>query len=396
MEGSKFQSPFEFFEHCSNSEKIQKLNPSKTLGRVYNITKIKDIADSLSLAGSLKNIKGSGVPVTYKAARALSKAANTKLLGDQLSKKDHEFHFPLLSYFKFTDDPIFKSPNNLIQKLSSSGVKLIDDFHQMFNGLYNPSTRKLSLESVRFFKEDRILSLLYSCTRILMSPESDSKAHSNCFLARIPVVVRFIFDRQLIEISFPLFYEPLANIMKVEGKYPTRFQQIFEQINVKLVNLLGTPLGGVNFDKIPLHLEVNCGAEDMGWQIEPQVAASFDLKQNVVPLKQIFDSFIHNLELECKSLRKTNPLNNINLYSIFRALKEQGYTLQMIQSVPFKQRGARTKVSLINGERNSGMPPFLFVPESRADILKNLRMEVWNSQIVKVENPYSIVALLPN
>jgi hypothetical protein len=132
----------------------------------------------------------------------------------------------------------------------------------------------------------------------------------------------------------------------------------------------------------------------MGWQIEPQESASFDLKQNVVPLKKIFESFSDTLKIECDVYGIENPLEKIQLYKIFRALKEQGYTCQMVQSVPFGARGGKILISLLNGNRNS-TPSIFLLSDRNYSIINKLRMEVWKSQLVKVPNPYIIDNLLP-
>lgn len=395
MEGSDFNTQDQFLFACQARDQLKKLNIAKVLGRTYNIAELRQLAEATGVSNVGKKIKGLGVNKTYSLAEIISKQSSPKIIGQTLSKIDHDFYFPFVSYLNFPNSKkIFESPKSLLNKLKEGNISLENGYTQLFNGLTEPASRSLKIESVKHYKTEKIVSILASCTRVIISPNSKSTAYDNCFVCRIPTIIKFLFDRQLVELSLPYFYEPLAGAMRVEGGHPARFQEICNQLISRISSVTGESLGAINFDNVVLHLESNCGATDMGWQIEPQESASFDLKQNVIPLKQIFESFTDTLKVECDAYGIKNPLEKVQLYEIFRALKEQGYTCQMVQSVPLGSRGGKVLISLLNGDRNS-TPPIFHLSDRGYNTIQKLRMEVWKSQKVKIENPYVISNLLP-
>lgn len=394
MEGNKFSTQEEFLFASQQSDDVKQMNIANVLGRIYNISELRQIALDIQIENVEKTIQGLGINKRYSLADIISNKSSHEEIGKTLSDIDHDFYFPFVSYLNFPSHDIFKSPSSLIDKLKQEKISLTNGYCQIFNGITKPASRNLKIESVKYNDKERIISILFSCTRVIMSPNSNSTAYQNCFVSRIPALIKFIFDRELIELSLPYFYEPLAAAMKVEGGRPARFQEICNQLISYISKISGVDPKGIDFETVVLHLESNCGATDMGWQIEPQESASFDLKQNVIPLKKIFESFTATLKLECDAYGIENPLEKVHLYEIFRALKEQGYTSQMVQSVSLGPRGADVLVSLLNGDRNS-TPPLLFLSERGSLIIDKLRMEIWKSQKVVVKNPYKISNLLP-
>ncbi|MCP3941689.1 MAG: hypothetical protein GY710_09445 [Desulfobacteraceae bacterium] len=394
MEGSDCNTQEQFLFECKARDKLKNLNIAKVLGRIYNIAELRNVAEVTGVSNVQKKIEGLGVNKRYSLAEIISKQSSPKRIGETLSKIDHDFYFPFVSYLGFPNSRIFQSPKSLLSKLKEKNISLENSYTQIFNGLTEPASRSLKIESVKYYETENIVSILASCTRVIISPNSKSTAYENCFVCRIPTIIKFLFDRQLVELSLPYFYEPLAGAMKVEGSHPARFQEIFNQLISRISNMTNESLCGINFDNVVLHLESNCGATDMGWQIEPQESASFDLKQNVIPLKQIFESFTDTLKVECDAYGIKNPLEKVQLYEIFRALKEQGYTYQMVQRVPLGDRGGKVLISLLNGDRNS-TPPIFHLSDRGYSIIQKIRMEVWKSQQVKINNPYTISNLLP-
>lgn len=393
MEGNDFRNDLEFITACFDPKKFKPLNISNVLARVYSLKELRHLGSKLSIRDEIKNNTEQGRNVTYSYAAHMAKHISAKEIGDTLSSEEHSFNFAFVSYLSLPKKKI-KSASHLLGILRENGYNLESSFIQIFNGITHPAGRVPRVESIKYEKTESAITILTSCTRVLMSPNSNSTAYENCFLCRIPALIKFIFERELIELTFPYFYEPLSGFMRVTGERPARFQELCGELINIVFNLTGEKFSIIDFEKFILHLELNCNAEDMGWQFEPQESASFDLKQNVIPLKKIFDSFNKNLDLECKALGKNNPLENVDLYHYFRALKEQGYTCQMVQSAPLGPRGGKVLLSLMNGERDS-FPPILFLSDRSGSIYNNLQQEIQKSQEILISNPYKISNLLP-
>lgn len=399
MEGHLFGSEDEFFEQCSSSKYERNLNIEKVLSKIYPISILDRLAESLGypLAEFKKKNKEKGVKSTYSLARDISKKYERKIIAEKILDIEYEAYFPFITYFSFHDKEHLSSSSTFVNLLINKGYKFEDDKCVVKNGILNPNGRYPKLESIKKHHGENIVSLVYSCTRMLFSPDAQSKSFTDTFLCRLPIIVRFIFDRELIEISIPYYYEHHAAKLKETGDYPQRLQELFQIMNTQLINLLSSTLGGIDYSNFSLHLEFKCGGVDMGWQIEPQDSASFNAKQNVVPLKEIFEEFESSLNKECMAMGVKNPLNEFNLYTIFRAIKEQGHTLQLNLNVPFGKKGKIVSFFLIYGAKNTSYPPVIRISSCDKNIIEKLRLEVWKSiQIEKNKNPYSLTSLLNN
>lgn len=399
MEGRNYQSQELFIANCLDVNRLKPLNAAKTLARIYPLPNISVLADKLGIQGipdALKKTREKGVARRYVATEKIKEAATSKAIGAKLSELDHEFSFPFISYLGIPNDANLEKPNQLLELLKKNNLSIEDDKRFLFNSLTNPPGRSLKLESIRKFKDESIVSLLYTCTRTLISPnKSNTRTWDNCFVCRLPVLVKFIFDYGLIEISLPDFYEPIAGPMRVEGNNPERYQILFREAADQIEGLTNIKFKRINFDNISLHLELKCGAVDMGWQIEPQASAWFDLKQNVIPLKSILSSFAEDLAKECAAKRVKSPLADVDLYKIFRAIKEQGYTSHMVQEVPLIPKRKQLKLSVLYGKRDKALPPILCIHPYHNIYLKELRFEIYKSQKIEYNNPYKLNAILP-
>lgn len=399
VDGSEFRSEDEFFEECTASKKDKKLNIENVLARIYPVGTLRVLAENLGfpLEKFTKKTKSTSEYANYALAKELSRKHSIESIAEELIDLEHDINFSFISYFTFPDIVSLKSKKVLVAHLEEEGYRFKNDKCIVNNGVLNPHGRYPKLESIKRGSTENIVSLIYSCSRILFIPKYKTNSFEDSFLCRIPIVVNFLFDRQLIEVSMPYYYEHFAKKVSATGDYPQRLQEIFEIMNKKLVNLLSSSLGGVDYSNFTLYLESKCGGVDMGWQIEPQDSASFNAKQNVVPLKEIFEDFEITLNRECKALGVDSPFGNIKLYHVFRAIKEEGHTLQLNLKIPLGKKGKKVKFFLIYGEKNSSYPPIIRISDCSKEIMENLRLEMWKSiQVAKIPNPYSLTTLLMN
>jgi hypothetical protein len=197
------------------------------------------------------------------------------------------------TYFRFPySEPFSKpSPDLLLQRLEREGFHISSDFATFYNGMKKPKGRSCELESVKISHSENVVSFLLSCTRILTTPEGRQADFRDFFLARIPVVMRLLFDHQLIEISLPSFSEPVRLFPDTPFNIPARYQAVIESAQAWLVNTFSAPPRTINFGQVTLYLEAEHHAIDMGWRIAPQSEAEFDLRQGAIPLQKILESF---------------------------------------------------------------------------------------------------------
>ncbi|MBN2267224.1 MAG: hypothetical protein JW725_02680 [Candidatus Babeliaceae bacterium] len=268
------------------------------------------------------------------------------------------------------------------------------DFAFLFNGISNPPGRACELESVRVFDSDDTVSFLFSCTRVLVVPDGETRSLEHLFLARIPVIVRYLFRYALVEISIPHFSEPAGFSTNSSHRTPERYQAITTYTRSELQQILPHRIRAINFAKLTLYLEAHCDAVDMGWRIEPQEEAEFDLTQSLIPLKKILGSFSKQLKDECQRRGRNDLLSGLNLYQVFRALKEDSYTYSLVLQAPIGRRGGEYLISALYGPRNAAGDPILFVPDNNRSVIESIRDAVNQSQIVEIINPYDLDALL--
>ena len=337
-----------------------------------------------------------GVGRRYDIAKKIvSYVPDPAVIGEALSFLDHEFHFPWLTYFRFPNSDLYSSLDTFLEFLKVRDIWHSGKFRYCFNGFTEPRGRACELESVRVFEEDSVVSFLFSCTRVLVVPDGQPGSFEYLFLTRIPVVVRFLFEHELVEMAMPTFSEPLR-VSDFDNAVPGRYQAISSSVRSQLVNLLPDGLGPVNFAKFTLYLEVCLDAVDMGWRIEPQDEASFDLRQRLVPLKRILDSFSESLNRELKRRNLDSPILDMDLYKVFRSLKERSYTYHLVLEVPIGRRGGKYLISTLYGPPNSGSDPFLWIPGNGAPVISLIHDAISESQTARINNPYNIDLLFAN
>jgi hypothetical protein len=83
----------------------------------------------------------------------------------------------------------------------------------------------------------------------------------------------------------------------------------------------------------------------------------------------------------------------MNLYNIFRALKEQSYTYSLVLQLPVGTRKGKIFLSTLYGPPNSGYTPLLWLKKTNSNIAKHIRDTVSQSHIENFENPYDLSIL---
>jgi hypothetical protein len=402
MLGSSFKSFDQFKQACESNRQI--LAPYEVLAKIYTANQLRFIAESASVdmdqrLEQLELGKRFGVGMRYNDARALSDALNYDpiQIGQLLARLDHYLYFPFVTYLRFPDWPDYASMDQLLTQLAINHASLFStDLVTMRNGLVEPSGRSCGLESTRVDRDRNTLSLLFSCTRILVVPDAQYSSVENYFLARVPVMVRLLFDYELVEISMPAFSEVSGATTGAAHRMPERYQLTVENAIAAAIQILPGPKGlrTISFQKVMLYLEQNMNAQDMGWKIEPEHEAAFDLR-GLVPLKNVLNNFSESLKAECiKRGIPSHPLANTDLYRIFRALKEQSYTYLLVLDAPVRSRGGGQSISALYGPENSLYPPVLWIPGIDRFIAEAIRGAVRESQVVQVSNPYDLNSLL--
>jgi hypothetical protein len=394
MIGKDYESYESFITSCK-SQRIS-LDSRRILGKLYTIEQLRELAEYLQISssdlnevieeGDSENKKG--VTRRYDFAKAISRLVSAEQIGETISYLDHSFHFPILFYLRIPHKTSINSQVDLIKSLKQHHASINDDHFQMvFNGMINPAGGASVLESIRLHEEDSV-SLLFSCSRVLLSPEGQIGNYNDYFLARVPVLVYFYFSRRLIEISMPTFSE-VVSIHSISTRFPDRYQIIAQGMQPNLLEITLGQLNAINFKKLAMFLEIQLGGIDMGWKIEPEHEAAFDFTQNVIPLRKILDAFSQSLRSEFEKRERKFPLKT-DLYNLFRALKEQSYTYSLVLQVPLGNRKGKVKAATLYGSPNRGYPPLLLLSKNDIDIRRNLIEAVDRSQTEKIENPYDL------
>jgi hypothetical protein len=392
MLGDDYDSLQEFVVACQ--ERRTELDSSRCLAKLYHIDDLRDIANRENIL--LNDVQGGGVTRRYSTAEVIADATTSESVGDYLSKYDHEFRHPILTYYRLPDHPSYRSYKKFLKVLKTKkSIRLEEGFAQVFNGITDPPSHRCSIESVKGDKDKGIVSVLFSCTRALVNPSETMADFTNLFLARVPILVRVFFNLDLVEFSVPLFAEPIASSFNYEVQTPKRYQQAFQTVAVQLQNLTDTPLKPIRFSKLPAWFEQEYNAKDMGWKIAPRDEADFDLTQHLIPLKDIVDGFISTLDRECTAIGRSHILEGVDLYHVFRSLQTESHTHTMVQKVPFGQRGGGLVLSVYYGIKNALYYPVILLSNPPTEsMLDNLRDAVSKLEAAEIVDRYTINTLL--
>ncbi len=390
MHGFDYESIEDFKEACLYQR--EKLSPEDVLGRIYTADQLRYFSEKedLNLIGF--STAGSGLKARYKLAKEIAKRLPIAKIGMLLSEIDHEHYFRIMSLRKLPKERPFDSIRNSIRHLSNQNISLKNNFKSLFNGITQPAGRNCKLESVK--EEDDCLSFLFSCTRVLAIPESGGASYEDYFLARIPVLIRVLFNKSLLEISMPFFFEPLKVDSRSIINIPDRFQLIVESALLKFMKIFQYEFKPVNFRKFTMFLETEYSAEDYGWRIEPLTEAAFDLTQGVIPLKNILTKFSNSINRECERRKINHPIQQIDLYKLFRAIKEESYTYSMVLKAQLGKRKGDYIFSVLYGAPNSKYFPLIVINKNRESVAKNIWEAMADSQKMRYRNPYKLTKLL--
>ena len=175
----------------------ESLDPSRVLGKIYPINRLRELAKYLSISSEeinqileAKDEDRMGVTRRHAYAQAIAQLRDTKQIGEALSYFDHDLQFPVLTYYRLSEEKAHKSSSGFLDGLKEHYTFKGSKFEKIFNGLTDPAGAACKLESVRVHGEDTA-SLLFSCTRVLLSPEGQIGNYNQFFLARIPVLAYF-------------------------------------------------------------------------------------------------------------------------------------------------------------------------------------------------------------
>ncbi len=409
MLGSDYDSFQEFRRACAARNERTELHTAYTLGKAYSAAHLRYIAeeycditeDMIKDASDARATQG--LSRRYGVSDLIAGMIPASELGRILCRADHDLHFPVLSYFVLPDQAPCRSLQEFLRSTRTAYSNtmnflqdtrnLLREFSCQFNGLLRPPGRGGELESILTCPDTDMISLLYSNTRILVAPNGEQGDYNSYFLARIPILVRLLFRYRLIEVSMPTFAEPTGATPSTE-KIPERYQKIVRQIRANLQDLLPIALQGIDFGRVTLYLEINLQAQDMGWRIAPQSTADFDLKQRLIPLKTIFDDFQESLDQVCSRREMQSPLAGVNLYKIFRALKEQSYTYAFELNAPIGSRGGSFRISTLYGPPDSAYDPIFWIPKNNDSVAESLHQAIDASRHQHLTNPYDLDSLL--
>lgn len=391
MLGEDYDSLESFVFACRSNR--TELDVALGLGKLYHVNELRELAEEIDV--DISDATGRGQAKRYSTAEIVAESMTAEEVGNQLSVFDHELRFPILTYYKIPPDNVYSGYNRFLRRLQRNGINLDEQgFWQKYNGVTEPPPHNCTLESVKSNDSEEIVSLLFSCTRALVNPMEAYSDYSNLFLARVPVLIRVLFEFGLVEFSIPSFAEPIAQNFGYEFQSPKRYQQAFQIAYRVLQDLTGCSLTQIRYSELPSWFEQEYNAEDMGWVIIPRDEADFDLTQNVVPLKDIINGFVETLDQQCIAMGKTHKLQGVDLYHVFRSLQRESHTHTMLQRVPFGQRGGGLTLTVYYGKRDAEFYPVILLSNLPSEtMLENLRDAISELSDAEIEDRYEISSL---
>lgn len=391
MLGENYGSLGEFINAC-RTERVE-LDTARGLGKIYNVNELRELASEADI--TLPQVTGAGRERRYSTADAIAECMTAASVGEFLSDYDHKLRFPIVTYYQIPEHKSYSSYNNFLRTLREKDIPLNNGFKRLYNGITEPPPHNCKLESVKSNNADRIISLLFSCTRALVNPMETMSEYTNLFLARVPVLIRVCFNLGLVEFSVPTFSEPIAGSFNYEVQAPKRYQQAFQSAYKTLRTLTDCPLTPLRYSELPAWFEQEYDAKDMGWKIAPRDDADFDLTQNLIPLKDIIDGFMRTLERQCTAMGRSHKLEGVDLYHVFRSLQNESHTHTMVQSVPFGQRGGELILSIYYGIKGASYYPVILLSNPPTEPkLDNLRDAVSKLREATIDDRYAINTLL--
>ena len=396
MIGRDYDSLDDFIEACQ--ERRNSLHSEGVLGKIYSIEQLKLLADYCHLSRSevmdataqenTDEASSKGIARRYLFAKGIAELRSPEQIGTALSRTDHDCCFSVVTYLSLPETPD-ASLEQISERLGERYV-MAQDFSSLSNGIIMPPGASPDLESILIDRNTQAVSLLFSCSRILLLPEGRQSSFEDYFLARIPVLVRFLFSDGLVEISMPTFCDVYGLGTGWSNTTPEKYQSIVLTLLARLRSIVSVDLVAIQFKKVTLLLETGFSAIDMGWRIEPQPEATFDLTQGALPLRRILEALSDSLDTECKRRGLPLPFDGRNLYNVFRALKEQSYTYSLLLQAPLGRSGGKVRALTLYGRPNTGNLPIILLDKNDKYISEKLREAVCRSQVEEIENPYDL------
>jgi hypothetical protein len=397
--GKDYATFDDFIEACR--ERGSSLYARGVLGKIYSIEQLKSLADYCHLnraqvleAAETDQENGHGQPRRgisrrYVFAEGITELCALDEIGAALARQDHEYYFSALTYLHLPE-MTRSSIDQILDRLRTDYDMGDSNFKALFNGLTDPPGVSCDLESILIRNDENMISLLFSCSRILLLPDGRHGSFGDFFLARVPILVRLMFSHGLVEMSMPTFSDVAGLGPGWSNTTPERYQTIVTTLLAQLRSMISVELIAVKFKKVTLFLETQLEATDMGWRIEPQPEATFDFTQGALPLRRILEALSNSLNDECRRRGLPLPLDGKNLYNVFRALKEQSYTYSLLLQGPLGRSGGSVRSSTLYGKPNTGYLPIMLLEKNDSFISDKLREAVRRSQIEEIENPYDL------
>lgn len=399
MVGRDYLSIDDFIKACR--ERSDSLYPAGVLGKIYTIEQLKSLAnycgfDQTQVLEAATRAQETddggparGISRRYCFAEGISELRALEQIGSALARQDHEYYFHVVTYLRLPET-MQASMDQTVDDLRTAYDMGNLSFKALSNGFAKPPGPSCELESILIRSDEKIISLLFSCSRVLLLPDGRPGNFEDYFLARVPLLVRFMFAHGLLEISMPTFSDVLGLGAGWSNTTPERYQAIVMALLARLKTIIPGDFIAVQFKKVTLFLETELKAIDMGWRIEPQPEATFDFTQGALPLKRILEALSGSLNTECQKRGLPLPLDGKNLYNVFRALKEQSYTYSLLLQGPLARSGGNVKTSTLYGRRNTGYLPIVLLEKNDRFISGKLYEVVRRSQVEKIENPYDL------
>ena len=180
------------------------IDVQENIARIYTVDQIRTIA---SYAGetatfAVRSVNGvMGVNSAYMRAEKLFEASKEDKidLGAAVLTADHDHVFTQFSYFGIPSEwggDAKKLWGRITDKQSSTRR----DFRNPFK---TPGSLHPTLDSAKIDGER--ITLVYSQLRVLHKTKHSTNDIAGLFIARIPIVVSFLFDLGIVEISLPPF-----------------------------------------------------------------------------------------------------------------------------------------------------------------------------------------------
>ncbi len=377
---------------------IPRLDEQEVIGRIYTVEQTKTIARHAGRAAqsAVDSVTGvQGINSCYERAEKLVNACagNREGLGRAVLIAEHEHVFTLLSYWGI---PTTWGTNaEEFWASFSEQQKITTPMHHFAKPFLKPGNLKPRLESARF--DGSRVTLVFGQLRVMRKTHAKTNDVPDLFVARVPVLVSFLFDLGIVEISMPPFAEPPMpyHTLGFPQLFPGRVFKAIEMCRnaLRTESYIQSPLVRLLRENLMVYLETEKKGEDLGWDVERLTGkkGKFNTTQRI-PLKDILSDFTTDLATKCRLGGYVNPLEDKDLYQIFRTLKSESHTMSMNMGVRLGTRSGRVELTAFFGKDADGqIPLYQMLSRLTTGAREELRSAVAESRARKdLKDPYSM------